>query len=214
MRGILKKLYIDKNKLLFFLIIFFFSMVFLSYIYYTFFYNIIELEIPTPNGKKIYLKFSNADIIFMTINGLIKNDNLIIVNDDPQLDYYANRINNIIEKYKEEYLYYNKIFTDIYPERYFYFCIDKKCSLYFFSSSGLLKVENSDLENKSFLYFWISKNYLNKILNDIQNNNGSDLPYLIKQGLINGDIKIKNPKTVVEEILRRYSKNVTLQMEK
>lgn len=208
MRGILKKLSIKitKEKIEISFIIFFIILFISSLLYYFLTKPILFINIPEPDGNYTILSFTGYDIFLMTINGILENyaiqENL---KNTTLVDHYVSIINNIIEKYDNYYEFYNNQFQKIYPQRYFILCVGESCDTFFFSYSGILRVNQSLVNPSTFLVVWINNNYLNKTISLIEQNRTQNFIYYIKYGLENGYIKIKNDNILIKNIFAYYN---------
>ncbi|RDD52371.1 hypothetical protein BA065_02090 [Nanoarchaeota archaeon NZ13-N] len=191
------------RRLIKLLIIIFIFFVLVSYLYVSLFETSLVLRIPSPNGRLYEVSFNNLDIIRMTFNGVLKKLDIENgLNKSERVSIYVKEMNDIIVKYKDYYDFYYLEFQKLYPERYFILCISDSCDYLFFSTSGLLKVNGSEVNIKDPLILWIDEEYLRGFFRCMEG--GCDLLYYLKEGIIKGNFKVKNAKKVVERILEKY----------
>ncbi len=177
--------------------------VILSFLYENLFEESLTLEIPTPSGKVYKLSFSKLELIEMSINGVLKNINIKRSLSNPyKVRLYVKRINKEILKYKTYYDFYYLEFQKFYPERYFILCISNSCDYFFFSTSGLISVNESEVDVKEPLIIWIDEDYLNGFLKCLDEH--CDVLTYLKKVIIEGKFKVKNAKKIVDRILTQY----------
>ncbi|MEM1688236.1 MAG: hypothetical protein QW184_02510 [Nanopusillaceae archaeon] len=162
------------------------------------------MNITTPDGKNYTLSFNNLDLIRMSIYGVIRNINLEKgLNNTEKVKLYSEKLNDLIIKNKEYYNFYYMEFQKFYPERYFILCVEDSCSYFFFSISGLIHLENGNLNIEKPLIVWIDENYLNNFIKIIEKGDSRILLYL-KEGIIKGYFKVTNVEKVVDRIIKEY----------
>ncbi|MEM0379463.1 MAG: hypothetical protein QW038_01445 [Nanopusillaceae archaeon] len=187
-----------------FLIIFFIFFISASFFYENFYKPSLFLNITTPDGKNYTLSFNNLDLIRMSIYGVIRNINLEKgLNNTEKVKLYSEKLNDLIIKNKEYYNFYYMEFQKFYPERYFILCVEDSCSYFFFSISGLIHLENGNLNIEKPLIVWIDENYLNNFIKIIEKGDSRILLYL-KEGIIKGYFKVTNVEKVVDRIIKEY----------
>ncbi|BFI73018.1 hypothetical protein YN1_0050 [Nanoarchaeota archaeon] len=216
MKETLKKSSI-KDKLIVFLIIFVFSLIIASIIYRYLFYPLYILNFPyvekiLPNGTEIInyyqLNITGYDLLRISLNGIIKNNNLNFSNPNESINF-IHLVDNYISNNslaKANYnLYYNQ-FSKIYPQYYFILCIENSCASYTLAPSGLVNVPYSYLPDiNSTLEIYISYPVYYEIKNDLEENKSINIIKIFKNALENGEIKVYNTQQVVSNILYLYS---------
>lgn len=199
MIGILKR---SSINLFYVLVTLFFVLVILSIIYYYLFYIALQINLPLPNGESYPITLTNYDIIMISINGIITDiKNKYVVQNPEKIDKYVNEINEVINDHKEYYLFYYDLFNKLYPKRYFIFCTDSSCNMYFFGAAGITKT-NESVEKP--LIVWIDENLLKTLIIEMKKNN-SNVINIFKDGLKRGKIKLKNFEVILEKIFKEYS---------